>query len=63
MDRSELIARAAPTCHECTDPVGRVEMSWRLTGDGWRPGPTFMVCTGGHRVPVEPLPWSIPGMM
>jgi hypothetical protein len=31
-------------------------MPWHLDDDdSWRPGPYFMVCADGHRVPVEPL--------
>lgn len=64
MTQAELIALAAPPCHlrmgrlapECGSPVERVETRWELNGDGdWVPGPTFLVCAQGHRVPVEPL--------
>jgi hypothetical protein len=55
-DRELLIALASPPCHECGASVERVETRWHLDeADGWRPGPTFMVCGVGHRVPVEPL--------
>lgn len=55
MDRAELIAIASPPCHECGEPVVRVEQSWRREGDGWVPGSFFMVCASGHHVLVEPL--------
>jgi hypothetical protein len=56
MDRAELIARASPPCRECGASVQRVEIPWRLDEAGnWRPGPSFMICGDGHRVPVEPL--------
>jgi hypothetical protein len=56
MDRAELIARAAPPCHQCGGAVQRVEMPWRCDDEGqWRLGPSFMVCGDGHRVPVEPF--------
>ena len=56
MDRDELIAAASPPCRECGESVQRVEIPWRLDGDGnWRPGPSYMVCGDGHRVLVEPL--------
>ncbi len=57
MDRDELIARAAPPCHECGASVQRVEIPWRLDEQGnWTPGPSFMICGDGHRVSVELLP-------
>ena len=56
MTRAELIALAAPPCHECGAPVQRVEIPWhRDEDDGWRPGPYVMVCADEHRVLVEPL--------
>jgi hypothetical protein len=56
MDREQLIASAAPACHQCGASVQRVEIPWRLDDDGnWRPGPSFMVCGDGHRVLIEPL--------
>jgi hypothetical protein len=56
MNRADLIALASPPCHDCGEPVQRVEMPWHLDDDdSWRPGPYFMVCADGHRVPVEPL--------
>jgi hypothetical protein len=56
MNRDELIARAAPACHQCGATVQRVEIPWHLDEDGrWRLGPSFMVCGDGHRVLVEPL--------
>ena len=52
--RPELIAAAAPPCHDCGDPVQRVETRWHLDEDGrWRPGPYFMVCAHAHRVLVK----------
>jgi hypothetical protein len=57
MDRAEFVALASPPCHECGAPVQRVEIPWRLNGDGdWVPGPSYMVCADDHRVLVEPLP-------
>jgi hypothetical protein len=57
MDRAEMIALASPPCHHCGESVQRVEGRWHLDEDQtWRPGPWFMVCAGGHRVLVEPLP-------
>jgi hypothetical protein len=54
VDRRELITLASPPCHECGEPVQWVEARWHLDGDGeWRPGPYYMVCSGGHRVLVE----------
>ena len=56
MTRADLIALASPPCHDCGEPVQRVEMPWHLDEDyNWRPGPYFMVCADGHRVLVEPL--------
>jgi len=56
MTRAELIALAAPPCHECGAPVQRVETRWHLDEDArWRPGPYFMVCAHRHRVLVIPL--------
>jgi hypothetical protein len=55
MNRAELIALASPPCHECGEPVQRVETRWVLKGDEWVPGPTFVVCADGHRVLVEVL--------
>jgi hypothetical protein len=56
MDREEFIAIASPPCHECGVSVQRVEIPWRVDGQGnWRPGPSHMVCVDGHRVLVEPL--------
>jgi hypothetical protein len=57
MSRADLIALASPPCHECGVAVQRVETRWHVDEDGnWRPGPAFMVCAGGHRVLIEPLP-------
>lgn len=54
--RAELLARAAPPCHECGEAVQRVEMTMRSNGDGdWVPEMSYMVCMDGHRVLVEPL--------
>jgi hypothetical protein len=54
--RSDFIQMASPPCHECGDPVERIEMRWSLNGDGdWVPGPYFMICGKEHRVPVEYL--------
>jgi hypothetical protein len=56
-DKNALLSAAAPACHECGQPVQRVEIPWRLDENGdWHPGPSFMVCGDGHRVLVEPLP-------
>ena len=55
MTRAELIALASPPCHECAEPVQRVESRWHLDEDGkWRLG-WVMVCGNKHRVLVEPL--------
>jgi hypothetical protein len=49
-----MIALASPTCHDCEQPVQRVEIPWHRTDEGqWWPGPCFMVCADGHRVYVE----------
>jgi hypothetical protein len=54
--RKDFIALASPPCHECGDAVQRVEARWHRDEDAnWRPGPWFMVCAAGHRVPVKPL--------
>ena len=56
MDRADLIALASPPCHRCGAAVQRVETRWHLDEQSnWRPGPAFMVCGEGHRVPVEPV--------
>ncbi len=56
MTRAELIALASPPCHECGAPVQRVETRWQLDDDHtWSVGPSFMVCSGEHRVLVEAL--------
>ena len=53
---AEVLALAAPPCHECGAPVERLETLWHRGEDReWRPGPWFMVCPTGHRVLVEPL--------
>jgi len=57
MDRQDLISLAAPPCHECGASVQRLETRWQRDADwNWHPGPSFLVCTDGCRVPVEPLP-------
>lgn len=56
MDRAELIALAAPPCHQCGAPVTRVEWSYvrgPLAGE-WVNGPVCLVCPNGHRVQVQP---------
>jgi hypothetical protein len=56
MTRADLVALASPPCHRCGASVERVEAQWHLDDElAWRPGPWFMVCGKGHRVPVEPL--------
>jgi hypothetical protein len=52
--RAEMIAIASPPCHECGEPVQRVETRWRLVDHEWR-SETFMVCDRDHRVLVEPF--------
>jgi hypothetical protein len=50
-----ILRAAAPSCHDCTNPVQRVEMGWHTDEDGtWRPR-AFTVCPDGHRVLVEPF--------
>jgi ribosomal protein L37AE/L43A len=53
--RAELIAQAAPPCHECGEPIVRTEMPWRMKAGAWCLGQCVMVCAAGHRVPVEPF--------
>jgi hypothetical protein len=56
MNRDDMIAVAAPPCHECGEPVQRVEGRWHQDEDArWRPGPFYMVCLDGHRVLVEAI--------
>ena len=57
MTRAELIELAAPPCEVCEQPAQRCETRWVYQcGDGdWVPGPTFLVCSEGHRTRVEPL--------
>ena len=56
MTRTDLFDSASPPCHQCGANVQRVETQWHRDADAeWRPGPWFMVCVRGHRVPVEPL--------
>ena len=56
LSTADLIALASPPCHDCGEPVQRVEMPWHLDeDDNWRAGPFFMVCADGHRVLVEAL--------
>lgn len=50
--RDDFINQASPPCHECGEPVQRVEIPWQRTSEGWRPGPAHMLCAG-HRVRVE----------
>jgi hypothetical protein len=57
--RAELLAVAAVPCHECGNPVTRVEMGWRWTEKDWRSEHWTMVCAEGHRVAVEPFPESV----
>lgn len=54
MSREELIALASPPCHECGEPVQRVELTYETRGNdpGWWPV-GYMVCVAGHRVLVE----------
>lgn len=52
--RAELIALASPPCHVCEQPIQRVENRWTLVGAAWKLAAT-MVCSAGHRVPVEPF--------
>lgn len=55
MTRAELIALASPPCHECGEPVQRIESMWHLDEDDtWRLV-NNMVCSDGHRVIVEPV--------
>jgi hypothetical protein len=54
MRRDELIALASPLCHDCADPVQRLEQYWHLDEDGnWRLR-CFMVCANKHRVLAVP---------
>jgi hypothetical protein len=53
LTRQELIAWASPPCHECGEPVQRVETRYVEQAEEWVPGPYFMVCANGHRVLVE----------
>jgi len=58
----DLLAAAAPSCHECGGPVQRVLVMWSTDiheqdEDGnrvWRMEMQLM-CSERHRVPVEPL--------
>ena len=54
MDRAEFIAIASPPCHECGEPVQRVETSWK-PGPDWDyvPRSFVMICANDHRVEVE----------
>jgi len=52
---ADLLAAAAPPCHECGEPVQRIEQRWHLDEDDrWRVVAT-MVCARDHRVIVEPV--------
>lgn len=57
MDRAELIALASPPCHECGEPIQRIETGqWVENTDGdWVPSDYYMICANGHRVKVEHL--------
>jgi hypothetical protein len=55
VDRDELIAAAAPPCHECGAPIVRTEVQHKRTTDGWQVSGMITVCAAGHRVPVEPF--------
>jgi len=57
----DLLAAAAPSCHECGNPVQRVEQSWHQEGGEWRLARVSVVCAEGHRVPVEPFDDCRPG--
>lgn len=55
MTRAEMIALASPPCHECGEPVQRVESGWHFDEDNcWRLV-MVMVCAEAHRVIVEPI--------
>jgi hypothetical protein len=51
---AELVAAASPPCPVCAEPIRCVENRWKLVGAAWRFTAT-MVCTDGHRTPVEPF--------
>jgi hypothetical protein len=54
MRRDELIALASPPCHDCGQPVQRLEQRWHRDEDGnWRLG-CVMVCANKHRVVAVP---------
>ena len=54
MHRDELIALASPPCHDCAEPVQRLEQRWHLDEDAnWRLG-CYMVCANQHRVLAVP---------
>jgi hypothetical protein len=56
MTRAELVALASPPCHDCGEPVVRVEIPYELSPGGeWVPRLPAMVCAAGHRVLVEPF--------
>jgi len=49
-----MIELASPPCHECGQPVQRIEVSWaRNTNIGWLKPKWFMVCPSTHRVEVK----------
>jgi hypothetical protein len=52
--RAELIELASPPCHDCGEPVQRVEIQHYTNGPEWQLVAS-MVCAQGHRVPVEPF--------
>ena len=54
MRRDELIRLASPPCHDCAEPVQRLEQRWHLDEDAnWRLG-CYMVCANQHRVLAVP---------
>jgi hypothetical protein len=56
----ELREAAAAPCHQCGNPVVRVEMGrWIWDEKNWRAESWTMVCAEGHRVAVEPFPESV----
>lgn len=55
MNRAQLIELASPPCHDCGEPVQRIEGTWVRQGEDWVPGPHYMICANDHRVLVEPV--------
>jgi hypothetical protein len=54
--RAELIAWAAPPCPTCGAPIARTETRYEATAytvppgpEGYRTGPTYVVCVNEHR--------------